>query len=186
MSESPPDELMRGRMEQSDFDIVLAWLRKATPEDRVSFLCRWSHIPPLVTRLATSSVNKSAEALTIVVSAFDAITHANSQRTRHWCQFAVTKLGPRKTLRVVRELIVTRPQVVDMACYWSPSMISRVDAAFAELKTMCRDAEVASVIRPPVASVSPTGGTLFHDRYAGTYPNARNDDKVMQRPNNSD
>ena len=100
MPDSPPDELMRGQMEPSDFDRVLAWLRHATSEDRVSFLCRWSHIPPLVTRLATSAVNHSTESLTIVVSAFDAITHANSQRTKHWCQFAVTKLGPRKALRV--------------------------------------------------------------------------------------
>ena len=153
-------------MDQSDFDRVLAWLRQATSEDRVSFLCRWSHIPPLVTRLATSAVNHSTESLTIVVSAFEAITHANSQRTKHWCQFAVTKLGPRKALRVVRELIATRPHVVEMACYWLPSMISRDDAAFAELKTLCRYSESAGIIKPPVTSTSPTGSTLFHDRDA--------------------
>lgn len=166
MPDSPPDELMRGRMEQSDFDRVLAWLRHTTSEDRVSFLCRWSHIPPLVTRLATSAVNLSTESLTIVVFAFEAIKYANSQRTKHWCQFAVTKLGPRKAIRVVRELVATRPHVVDMACYWLPSMISRDDAAFAELKTLCRDAESAGIIRPPVTSTSPTGATLFHDRCA--------------------
>jgi len=168
MPDSPPDELMRGRMEQSDFDCVLAWLRHATSEDRVSFLCRWSHIPPLVTRLATSTVNRPTESLSIVVSAFEAITHANSQRTKHWCQFALAKPGSRKALRVVRELIATHPHVVDMACYWLPSMISRGDSAFAELKILCREAESAGIIRPPVTSTSLTGATLFHDRYADT------------------
>lgn len=171
MPDEPPDELMRDRMDQTDFERISAWLRQADSAERVSFICRWSHLPPLITRLATSAINNSGESLSIAETAFDAITHADSQRTKLWCQFAVTKLGPRKTLRLLRERFATRPHVVDMACYWLPTMISRKDSAYAELRVLCRDADSAGIIRPAVTSTSPTGPTLVHDRYADQNPN---------------
>ena len=172
MPDEPPDELMRDRMEQTDFDRILTWLRKADSAERVSFICRWSHLPPLITRLATSAINNPGESLSIAETAFDAITHADSQRTKLWCQFAVTKLGPRKTIHLLRERFATRPHVVDMACYWLPTMISREDAIFTELQALSRDADSAGIIRPAVTSTSPTGQTLFHDRYEDTSPKA--------------
>lgn len=172
MIAEPPDHLMRDRMQQVDFDRILSWLRGAESDARVSFIARWSADAPVITRLATSAINDAGEALAVVQAALDAITHANSQRTKHWCQFAVTKLGPRKALRVIRGLFESRPHVVDMACYWLPTMISQQDTAYPELQTLVRDADSAGVIKPTVTSVGPNGQRLYHDRYAGTYPSS--------------
>jgi hypothetical protein len=155
-------------MQQADYDRVLSWLRGAEHSGRVAFIGRWSLHTPVITGLATSAVNDPDEALSIVRTAFEGITHADSQLTKHWCRFAVTKLGPRKTLRVLRDYFVSRPHVVDMACYWLPTMIGRQDSAFPGFQALVRDADSAGIIRPAVTSAGPGGKQLFHDRYADT------------------
>jgi hypothetical protein len=97
------------------------------------------------------------------------LSAADASTIKFWLEFAVAKLGERKTIAILFDKLETEPDVVGKALYWLPSLFKTESNLLAELKRLRILAEAKGVIRKPVISPDPNneGRVLLGNIYAG-------------------
>ena len=157
-------DLMRKSLASHEFNEVAKWLRSEVSGVRMDFLReRINH--SAILRLAMSCVNDRGEAQELFRLGLDSIMYANSQKTKLWTQFGVTKIGAKRAITEISNRVDSQPHVVDMALYWLPSMIPEGDSSRDSLVQLQNLAKRLDLIKPVRKTVHEDGSITFSDRY---------------------
>ena len=93
---------------------------------------------------------------------------ADASTIKFWLEFAVAKVGERKTTAILFDKLDTEPDDVGKALYWLPSLLKTESNLLAELQRLKTLAEAKGVIRKPAITPDPNneGRVLFNNIYA--------------------
>jgi len=115
--------------------------------------------------LATSCLESKTYILPLLEKGLVA---ADASTIKFWLEFAVAKLGERKTIAILFDKLDTEPDVVGKALYWLPSLLKAESKTLEELQRLRTLAEARGVICKPVIIPEPNNEerVLFGNFYA--------------------